>query len=152
MNEVLMPMENFQVMGITAVLKALPKLISNFRRIKRTIVQNNPEAVILIDYAEFNMILARSLRKAGYRGQLIHYVCPSVWAWRKKRAKSLEKTLDRLLCILPFEPQLFDEKRLSTSYVGHPLVQQIKKHPLRPHVLDGQAHRCDLPRQPASLR
>ncbi|MCP5470046.1 MAG: lipid-A-disaccharide synthase [Chlamydiales bacterium] len=116
----------FQVMGFSTVLPALPRIFLLLHKISRWIVKNKPQAVVLIDYAEFNMLLAKKLRKAGYKGKIIHYVCPSVWAWRKKRIHTLEATLDRLLSILPFEKELFE--KLPVSYVGHPLERKIAAH------------------------
>lgn len=116
----------FQVMGFTSILPALPRIFLLFHKIKKWILQNNPKAVILIDYAEFNLHLAKHLRKKGYHGKIIQYVCPSVWAWRKNRIHTLEENLDHLLCILPFETKLF--KKLPTSYVGHPLTRKILRH------------------------
>ncbi len=123
--EVIHPMERFQVMGFSDVFKALPRLYADFRKIKKQILQCRPAGVVLIDYPDFNMLLAKALRKNGYRGKLIHYVCPSVWAWRKKRVKTLAKTLDSLLSILPFEKNCFAQTQLSVTYVGHPLVAAI---------------------------
>ncbi|MCH9626942.1 MAG: Lipid-A-disaccharide synthase [Chlamydiales bacterium] len=119
------PMERFQVMGFSAVLLALPRLARDFYAIRNQILKERPAGVVLIDYADFNMLLARSLRKKGYQGKLVHYVCPSVWAWRKKRIHSLAKTLDSLLSILPFEKECFQKTSLPVTYVGHPLVAAI---------------------------
>jgi lipid-A-disaccharide synthase len=123
--EITHPMERFQVMGFSDVFKALPRLYRDFHKIRNQILNQPPAAVVLIDYPDFNMRLAKALRKKGYRGKLIHYVCPSVWAWRKGRIKSLVKTLDGLLSILPFEKECFTQTPLSVTYVGHPLVAAI---------------------------
>ncbi len=130
--EITHPMERFQVMGISDVVKALPRLATDFRKIKQEILTKQPAGVVLIDYADFNMRLSRALRKAGYRGKIIHYVCPSVWAWRKNRVKSLAKTLDHLLSILPFEKECFTQTQLPVTYVGHPLVGAIDTHTYDP--------------------
>lgn len=122
------PMESLQVMGVLEVVRALPKILQRFRQIKREILQANPKAVVMIDYPDFNMLLARSLRKKGYQGKLIHYVCPSVWAWRKGRVKPLAKRLNHLLCILPFEKECFAHTSLPVTYVGHPLIRAIQTH------------------------
>ncbi|MDP1879513.1 MAG: lipid-A-disaccharide synthase, partial [Parachlamydiaceae bacterium] len=73
-------MELFQVMGFTDVFKALPRLVKLFYFIRNQIILEQPDAVILIDYPGFNLRLARSLRKKGYRGKIIQYICPTVWA------------------------------------------------------------------------
>lgn len=130
--ELFLPMEAFQVMGITAVMGALPKLWTNFRKIKKEILKTRPSAVILIDYADFNMLLSSRLRKEGYKGKIIHYVSPSVWAWRKKRIYSLAKNLDLLLTILPFEKKYYAKTDLKVEYVGHPLVKKVQNYPYDP--------------------
>ena len=78
------------------------------------------------------MRLAKALRKKGYTGKLIHYVCPSVWAWRKARIKDLTQTLDLLLTILPFEKNCFSHTQLPVTYIGHPLVAAIDHHAYDP--------------------
>jgi lipid-A-disaccharide synthase len=122
------PMERFQVMGFSEVIKSLPRLYKDFRKIQSEILQTLPDGVVLIDYPDFNMRLAQALRKKGYRGKIIHYVCPSVWAWRKRRVSSLAKTLDHLLSILPFESNSFSNFKLPVTYVGHPLVAMIDNY------------------------
>jgi lipid-A-disaccharide synthase len=130
---VIHPMERFQVMGFSDVIKSLPRLYTDFKKIQGEILHNPPAAVVLIDYPDFNMRLAKALRKRGYRGRVIHYVCPSVWAWRKSRVHSLAKTLDHLLAILPFEEMYFAKTNLPVTYVGHPLVSAIDHYHYDPN-------------------
>jgi len=122
------PMERFQVMGFSSVLASLPRLYADFKKIKKEILENNPKGVVLIDYPDFNMLLAKALRKSGYQGKVIHYVCPSVWAWRKNRVHTLAATLDHLLAILPFEEKCFHGTQLPVTFVGHPLVAAVDRH------------------------
>ncbi len=124
--ECILPMDTFAVMGFVDVAKQLPHLIREFRRVRDTILQMNPSVVVTIDYADFSLRLAKSLRKKGYRGKICHYISPSVWAWRKGRVKTMAKNLDLLLTILPFEKKYFSSTSLRVEYVGHPLVSQIK--------------------------
>lgn len=128
------PMDRFHVMGFSDVLKSLPRLYGDFQKIKNDILKEAPQAVLFIDYPEFNMRMAKALRKAGFQGKLIHYVCPSVWAWRKKRVKDLAKNLDHLLAILPFEQKCFTETPLPVTYVGHPLVAAIDSYRYDPKI------------------
>jgi lipid-A-disaccharide synthase len=72
--------------------------------------------------------MAKSLKKKGFKGKLCHFVCPSVWAWGKKRIPLMGKTLDLLLTLLPFEPALFQKTALQAKYVGHPLIKRIQEH------------------------
>jgi lipid-A-disaccharide synthase len=118
-------MESFQVMGIVDILTHLPSLITLFYKVRKAILQLSPDTLIFIDYPEYHMLLAKSLRKSGYQGKIVQVVCPSVWAWRKNRMKTLETYFDHLFCLFPFEPALFSSKNLQVSYVGHPLADQI---------------------------
>ncbi len=124
----LLPMENFQVMGFVDVFMALPRLIKYFYHIKKSILLTQPSAVLLIDYPEFNIRLATHLRNAGFKGRIFHYICPSVWAWRKNRISQMATTLDMLLCILPFEKSCFKNTTLPVHYVGHPLISSIQNY------------------------
>ena len=120
------PMERLLVMGFIDVFKTLPKLVRLFFQIRNTILKLNPEAVVFIDYPGLHLRLAKSLRKKGYQGKLIHYICPTVWAWGKKRVPQMAKTLDSLLTIFPFEPKCFAHTSLKTEYIGHPLAEAIR--------------------------
>jgi len=121
-------MEELQVMGFIDVFKAMPRLLRLFRQIRNEILRLQPKTVVCIDYPGFNIRLERSLRRHGYHGQLIHYICPTVWAWGKGRIPIMTQNLDSLLSIFPFEKQCFAGTSLSVEYVGHPLVEKIKKH------------------------
>lgn len=120
-------MEQLLVMGFIDVLKALTKIVKQFFRIRNQILALNPKAVVCIDYPGFHLRLAKSLRKKGYRGKLIHYICPTVWAWGKKRIPLMAQTLDALLTIFPFEKKCFENTPLDVRYIGHPLVQDVAK-------------------------
>lgn len=119
------PIEKLQTMGFLEAITALPRLSRVFFQLRDKIIHEKPDICILIDFPEFNMRLASSLRKKGFQGKLVHYVCPSIWAWRKGRIKTLEKNYDLILSILPFEPSYFEKSRLSCCYVGHPLAHTI---------------------------
>lgn len=133
--EQLLPMEEFQVMGFSDVFKSLPKLLSHFRKIRKFILSRQPKAVLFIDYPGFNLRMAKSLRKGGYKGKLIHYICPSVWAWGEKRVPQMAATLDLLLSILPFEPAYFLKTSLKTIYVGNPSLEAIESYHCDPNFL-----------------
>ncbi len=122
-------MESFQVMGFIDVVKSLPKLYRLFFHVKTEILNLNPEVVIMVDYADFSLRMAKHLRKAGYKGKIVQYVSPSVWAWKKHRIAHIEKNLDLLLTILPFEPAYFDQTKICAKYVGHPLTQKNNEIP-----------------------
>ncbi|MCH9613050.1 MAG: Lipid-A-disaccharide synthase [Chlamydiia bacterium] len=121
----LMRTESFLTMGFLDVFFVLPKLIYYLFKVRRMIQRLNPKVVVLIDYTEFNLQLAKRLRKKGYKGQIVQYVCPSIWAWRKKRKKTMEKHLDGVFCLFPFEKECFSKSSLSAFFVGHPLKHKI---------------------------
>ncbi len=121
----LMQMEEFQTMGFIDVLKNLKKFFRLFFHVRKVLLQTPIAACIFIDYPGFNLRLEKSLRKHGYKGKLIHYISPTIWAWHKSRLTTMKKTLDLVLCILPFEPSLYTQANLSSYYVGHPLIRQI---------------------------
>lgn len=122
-------MEDFEVMGFSDVLWSLPKLWRQFHAIRDHIIRTNPKAVILIDYPGFNLRMAAALRKRGYKGKIIQYICPSVWAYGKHRIEVMAGALDLLLVIYPFEQQCFSHTSLDVKYVGNPLMENIQKHP-----------------------
>lgn len=125
----LFSIDSFNVMGFVDILKSLPRFIFLFHKIKKTILKKNPKLVLLIDNAEFSLLLARSLRKNGYRGKIAQLVSPSVWAWRSSRIQTLEENFNLLLSILPFEKSYFNTSSLQVEYVGHPLIDELKKVP-----------------------
>ena len=117
-----MPTEEFEVMGFFQVFLAIFSLMKKFFFLKKWILKNNPKVVVFIDYPGFNLRLEKALRKKGYKNKIIHYVCPTVWAWGKKRIDLMEKTLDMLLVLFPFEKACFSNQCLKVKYVGHPLA------------------------------
>jgi lipid-A-disaccharide synthase len=124
----LIDMKEFQVMGFSEVIKALPRLRRHFKTLLSFIIESKPDLVILVDYPGFNLRLASKLRKKGFLGKIVHYVCPSVWAWKKGRIEAMAKTLDLLLCIFPFEPKYFSHTDLEAIYIGNPTLEAIEKH------------------------
>ena len=121
------PMETLRVMGFIDVLIALPKILRQFFAIRNKILELSPKAVVFIDYPGFHLRLQRSLRKKGYRGKLIHFICPTVWAWGKKRIPLMAKNLDLLLTLFPFEKSCFTHTQLPVQYIGHPLSLPISQ-------------------------
>lgn len=124
-----MEMEEFAVMGFTDVFLSLPSLIRKFYKIRNHILESQPDAVILIDYPGFNLRLAAHLRKKGYTGKIVQYICPTVWAWGKNRIHKMNANLDLLLAIYPFEKDYFLNTTLQVDYVGHPISQTLQNYP-----------------------
>ncbi|MEO3431695.1 lipid-A-disaccharide synthase [Inquilinus sp. CAU 1745] len=117
----LFPMEELSVMGIAEVLPRLRSLTARIGQTARTALDLSPDIVITIDAPGFNFRVGRKLR--GRTFPLVHYVAPTVWAWRPGRAKKIARFLDHLLVLLPFEPPYFEREGLSTSFVGHPVTE-----------------------------
>ncbi len=121
--ETLLPMDQISVVGIWEIL---PKLL-HLLRIKKAILEEielkQPDAVITVDFPDFNFHIAKNLKKRGiYKGKIIHYVAPSVWAWRPERAQKIAQFLDGIMCLLPMEPEYFTKHHLKAEHVGHPLI------------------------------
>ncbi len=120
----LFPMEELSVMGFTEIISHIRHVLRRINQTVNTIQTLSPEAVITIDSPGFNFRVAKKLRKCKSRSPLlIHYVAPSVWAWRPGRAKKIAAFFDHLLVLFPFEPPYFIEHNLPTTFVGHPIVE-----------------------------
>jgi len=121
----LMPMSELCVMGIWEVLMQLPRLLKLINGVVEEIEKAQPDVFVGIDLPDFNFQVAKRLKKRGiYQGKIIHYVAPTVWAWRPGRAKRIATFLDGIMCLFPFEPQYFEQHGLDAKYVGHPLIRQ----------------------------
>ncbi|WP_376695860.1 lipid-A-disaccharide synthase [Wenzhouxiangella sp. EGI_FJ10305] len=127
-------LDELNVMGLTEVLRHLPRLFRLRRALRRRILEWQPDVFIGIDAPDFNLGLARRLRAQGLR--TVQYVAPTVWAWRPGRAASVARSADLLLTLFPFEPALFRAHGLSSRFVGHPLADEIAA---QPRLLDGQS-------------
>lgn len=110
-------------MGFLEVLKNLPTILGFIGECKKTIEEFQPDAIILIDYAGFNMRIAKWAKKKGYK--VFYYISPKVWAWNQSRAWSLKKNLDRLFVIFPFEVEFFKKYDFEVEFVGNPLFDAI---------------------------
>ncbi len=124
----LIPMSELNIMGIWEVIMQLPRLIKLINGVVEDVERENPEILVTIDFPDFNFEVAKRLKKRGiYKGRIIHYVAPTVWAWRPGRAKRIAQFLDGMMCLFPFEPKYFKEHDLDAIYVGHPLIYQDHK-------------------------
>ena len=113
------------VVGITEVLGHLGDIRRAMRCILRAAVTRRVRAVVLIDYPDFNLALARRLRRARPDLPIIYYISPQVWAWRRGRVRQIARLVDRMLVILPFEKALYEGAGLPVEFVGHPLLDVI---------------------------
>ncbi len=121
--EMIQDNEVFSVMGLTEVLKDLPKLLKIKKQIVKKIVAFKPDVFIGVDSPDLNFSIAKSLKK--YHIPVVHYVSPSVWAWRPKRIFKMQKFIDYLLTLFPFENDIYKPTSIQAEFVGHPLAQKI---------------------------
>lgn len=126
--EIIAPMEELQIMGLSAALAALPRLWKLFRQIKAEILRRNPPVVLFIDSPGFNLRMAKALRKSGFKGQMFHYIAPTVWAHSSGRIRTLASTLNGLFTILPFEAAYFAQTPLPVEFVGNPLIHLLSQY------------------------
>ena len=118
----LFPMAELSVMGFAEVVPHLARLARRLRQTVRAVRRSRPDAVVTIDSPGFNFRLAGRLRRLGT--PLIHYVAPTVWAWRPRRARQAARLFDQLMALLPFEPPYFEAEGLACTFVGHPVVER----------------------------
>lgn len=117
----LFPMDELSVMGAFEVLPLIPRLLRRIGQTAALARRARPDVVVTIDAPAFNFRMARHLRGAGM--PLVHYVAPTVWAWRPGRAREIAAFLDHLMVLLPFEPPFFEAEGLACTFVGHPVVE-----------------------------
>ncbi len=116
--------DDFSVVGLPEIAKALPMFWKDFKKLKQTAKERKPDVVILVDFPDFNLKLAKSLKKQGLK--IIYYISPQLWAWRKYRIKTIKKYVDLVLAILPFEKDWYARQGIShVEYVGNPTVREI---------------------------
>ena len=119
--------ETAGVVGLWEVLKMYRYFKDKMDGVLDSILDQKPEGVILVDYPGFNLRLAKALRTAGYKGRILYYISPQVWAWKKGRVKTMAKVLDLMLCIFPFEKEFYEKSGLRTEFCGHPMVDRVKQ-------------------------
>lgn len=116
--------DTLSILGLWEIGSVLPKFLRAFSDLKQAAIERRPDAVVLIDWPDFNLRLARWLHRRGFR--VIYYVSPQVWAWRSYRAHSIRRDVDLLLSILPFEKDWYTARGMThVEYVGHPLVGSV---------------------------
>lgn len=123
----LFPQELLAVRGYVEVLRRLPALLRIRRRLGSYFLRHRPDLFVGVDAPDFNLALERRLKAAGIR--TLHYVSPSIWAWRGGRIRSIGKAADHVLALFPMEPPLYEAAGIPVTFVGHPLASQV---PLRP--------------------
>jgi lipid-A-disaccharide synthase len=124
------------VMGLAEVLRHLPRLLALRSRLCKRLIALKPDVFIGVDAPDFNLGLERKLKGAGIR--TVHYVSPSIWAWREKRAAKIGESADRVLCLFPMEPAIYARYGVDARFVGHPLADRF------PLISDREAARAEL--------
>jgi lipid-A-disaccharide synthase len=117
------------VMGIAEVVRHLPRLLKLRRTLRQRLLDWKPDVFIGIDAPDFNLGLERALKRHGI--STVHYVSPSVWAWREQRAAKIGRSADRVLCLFPMEPAIYARHRVDARFVGHPLADAFALEPDR---------------------
>jgi lipid-A-disaccharide synthase len=121
--ETLVDAREVAIMGALEVARALPKFLRVFRRLSDAANERRPRLVILIDWPEFNLRLARRLKRDGHR--VAYYISPQIWAWRSYRIHAVKRHVERMLVILPFEKDYYERNGVEVDYVGHPLLDSV---------------------------
>ncbi|HZN07445.1 MAG TPA: lipid-A-disaccharide synthase [Pyrinomonadaceae bacterium] len=140
--ETIVNSDQLAILGILEVAQALPKFISAFRKLKAAAIERSPDAVVLVDWPEFNLRLATSLHRRGIK--VIYYISPQLWAWRPRRISNIKRDVDLLLSILPFEAEWYKTRGVDhVEFVGHPLAGEVeprigREEFCRQHGLDFQ--------------
>jgi len=124
------------VVGLTEVVSRLATITRAYLRLKSILRTDQPVLLILMDYPDFNLRLARAAKR--YRVPVLYYISPQVWAWRKGRVETIRRYVDRMAVILPFEEDFYRERALPVEFVGHPLLEEI------PTDLDRDRVRAEL--------
>ncbi|HRH42308.1 MAG TPA: lipid-A-disaccharide synthase [Pyrinomonadaceae bacterium] len=123
--ETIVKADDLSIVGLLEIGRALPMFWNTFQKLKKSAIERKPDAVILVDFPDFNMKMAKSLKKQGIK--VIYYISPQLWAWRKYRIKTIKNSVDLLLTILPFEKDWYHKEGIDhVEYVGNPLAGEIK--------------------------
>lgn len=123
--ETIVKADDLSIVGLLEIGRALPMFWKTFQKLKKTAIERKPDAVILVDFPDFNLKLAKALKKQGIK--VIYYISPQLWAWRKYRIKTVKSSIDLLLTILPFEKDWYAKEGFDrVDYVGNPLAGEIK--------------------------
>lgn len=112
------------VVGLTEVISKLSSILKIMAMMKKSLDERRPDLVILIDYPDFNLPLAKAAHKKGIK--VLYYISPQVWAWRKGRIGQIKKTVNKMAVILPFEVETYRREGFEVNYVGHPLLDMVK--------------------------
>ena len=130
------PSEKLAVRGYVEVLKHYREIVGIRKQLKTRLLSEPPDVFIGVDAPDFNLALEQGLKSRGIK--TVHFICPSIWAWRPERIGKIRASVDHVLCIFPFEVELLNRHGIAATYVGHPLASVI------PMQADQQAARAQL--------
>ncbi|HBG04996.1 MAG TPA: lipid-A-disaccharide synthase [Geobacter sp.] len=122
--ETLVDANEMAVMGLVEVLGHLPVIVKNFNILKRRLLAAPPALLILIDYPDFNLRLAKIAKRAGIK--VLYFISPQVWAWRSGRVHGIGRVIDRMAVLFPFEVPFYENAGIPVSFVGHPLLDMVR--------------------------
>jgi len=122
--------EQAAVMGVWEVLKRYGWFREQFHAMLDEVRELRPEVLLLIDYPGFNLRFAKAVREALPETRIVYYVSPQVWAWNKKRIPLMARLLDQMICLFPFEVEIYEKAGLECAFVGHPLVDELEEQRL----------------------
>jgi len=131
--EVIFHASELAVVGIFEVLIHFKVILAAFQRLKRLIEDDPPDLLILVDYPDFNLRLARIAKKKQV--PILYYISPQVWAWRKKRVKTIARLVNKMAVVFPFEVPIYQREKVDVEFVGHPLLDVVKSDILREEAL-----------------
>jgi len=116
--------EDLALVGFFEIITHIPRLKRIFNHLEKETQRSNPVAAVLIDSPDFNLRLAKRLKKLSI--PVLYYVSPTVWAWRRRRLKAIKKTVEKMLLIFPFEEKIYKQNSIPAIYIGHPLKERVK--------------------------
>ncbi len=122
--QILVDTASVATMGFVETFGTIGRLVSAYRRLMRFLDEQRPRLVVLIDYPEFNLLIARQAKRRGIR--VFYYIGPQVWAWRRGRVRKIGRRVDKMAVVLPFEPALYNSSRNVAEFIGHPLLDVVE--------------------------
>jgi lipid-A-disaccharide synthase len=135
-------------MGFVPVLRHAPAIVRNFRLCRQALRDYRPDAVILVDYAGFNLRMARYVKRLAPSPATIYYISPKIWAWKEYRIRAIRNYVDRMLCILPFEAAFYEKHHYAALYTGNPTVDAIADREMASESFDAFTQANGLTAQP----
>ncbi|MBN2571635.1 MAG: lipid-A-disaccharide synthase [Ignavibacteriales bacterium] len=118
--------KDLAILGFSEVIKHIPFIQKVKKNLIKAIYKENIDTIVLVDYPEFNLSLASKIRNKVKN--IIFFISPQIWAWRKNRIKRMKKLIDKMIVVFPFEKEIYQQEKIDVEYVGHPLSERINQH------------------------